>query len=161
MARASGGLTNSPARRLRVREGRPGVKRSAARNSLGSAPVSAQILQVLERTVGGLVPFLRFRLLLGDPMTRGPTLAKPHAHAMPISALVITLVAHPSEVGRVLAELGAVPGLELGSLNGQKLPAVLETENLSQSHDVVRSLTQVKGVGHVDVLSINFEESVP
>lgn len=80
---------------------------------------------------------------------------------MPISALVITLAAPPSELDRVLAELGAVSGLELGSLNGQKLPAVLETGTLSQSRDVVRSLTQVTGVGHVDVLSINFEESVP
>lgn len=78
---------------------------------------------------------------------------------MPISALVITLRGSPPEREHALAELAREPCIELGEVRGRRLPAVSETPTLEAGRSLVERLLSMTGVEHVDVLSIQFEDT--
>ena len=88
---------------------------------------------------------------------------------MPISALVITLrhtTPDPDAVDRnavdrdaVLAALAREPCIELGTPQGQRVPAVSETRTLEEGRQLVERLQNTAGVALVDVLSVNFEDA--
>jgi hypothetical protein len=78
---------------------------------------------------------------------------------MPISALVITLGQTSSDREAALEALAREPELELGEPTGLRIPAVSETATLEAGRLLVERLLGTEGVLHVDVLSINFEDS--
>lgn len=78
---------------------------------------------------------------------------------MPISALVITLRPTAHDRDAVLAELAREPYIELGQPEGQRVPAVSETPTLQEGRRLVERLLETAGVAHVDVLSVNFEDT--
>lgn len=78
---------------------------------------------------------------------------------MPISAVVITLEADPPRRAAAIEALGAHPGLMLGEPQGNQLPAVIETDTITQGVDVVREqLHAIDGVVFVHVLSVDFSD---
>jgi hypothetical protein len=75
---------------------------------------------------------------------------------MPVSAIVITLdLPLDSELSH---KLSSQPGLELGSPQGNRLPAVLDTPTSRASSDTVEQLRSFAGVASVDIVSIDFSE---
>ncbi len=74
---------------------------------------------------------------------------------MPISGLVLSL---REPVEEALAVLRTQSALELGELNGQRVPAVLETSSLRESEDLVRLLATLPGVLAVDVVTVDFTD---
>lgn len=78
---------------------------------------------------------------------------------MPISAVVISLDSSPSRRAAALEALGAHPALTLGDLQGNQLPAVIETDTIGQGVDVVREqLHAIEGVVFVHVISVDFSD---
>jgi hypothetical protein len=90
---------------------------------------------------------------------------------MPISALVITLRRTISagdvfdrdvaDRDAALAVLAGEPCIELGKPEGLRVPAVSETPTLDEGRRLVERLLSMDEVAHVDVLSVNFEDSEP
>lgn len=78
---------------------------------------------------------------------------------MPISGLVITLAnpAAAEELARVL--LSHEPRLQLGELQVDRLPCVLETADAKESEAVHDWLLGQPGVLGVDVVFVSFDEA--
>jgi hypothetical protein len=75
---------------------------------------------------------------------------------MPISALVLALDPKLASITR--ERLSGDPRLELGSIQGARLPVVAETADLHSSRELVRELTCTPGVLAVDVVSVDFSD---
>ena len=79
---------------------------------------------------------------------------------MPISGLILTLQ-DPTGVERLVQELlGQQSCLEVGVLQGNHLPAVLETTTPHESRQVHEWLLERPGIVSVDVVFVSTEEPV-
>jgi len=80
---------------------------------------------------------------------------------MPISGLVLTL-ADPNDADRLARDLQCQERrLEFGELQGNHLPAVLDTETAHQSREVHDWLLEQPGILGVDVVFVSVDEPPP
>lgn len=83
---------------------------------------------------------------------------------MPISALVLTLDARPERAAEALGWLRArvdqLHGFELviGVPRGDRVPAVVVTDELWQGEPAVDELLAAPGISFVDVVSVDFSD---
>jgi hypothetical protein len=83
---------------------------------------------------------------------------------MPISALVLTLDARPERAAEALVWLHAradkLAGFELllGVPRGDRVPAVVVTDELWQGETAVDELLAAPGISFVDVVSVDFSD---
>lgn len=77
---------------------------------------------------------------------------------MPISGLVLTLVAAPELRCRALAALSTDPRITLGEQRGDRLALVTETTTLGESRDLAESLIEIDGVALLEVVTVDFSD---
>lgn len=77
---------------------------------------------------------------------------------MPISGLIITLESGTVAGDLALATLSNHPRIQLGSTDGPRYPAVLDTASESENKRWWRWLTDMPGVRFVDVVNVHFED---
>lgn len=77
---------------------------------------------------------------------------------MPISGLVVTLDRDHTACAAALAELRAVPALELGEHSAGRLAAVLEADDYAVHDARLAALRAVPGVVWVDVVFHDFSD---
>jgi hypothetical protein len=81
---------------------------------------------------------------------------------MPILGLVITLERGPvAERNRTVDALRAHSGLDLGEIQGVKLPVVLERASESEVEPAIDALQSLPGVAYVDVVFAEFADVLP
>jgi hypothetical protein len=78
---------------------------------------------------------------------------------MLVSALVLTLDASPPDRAGLLAQLAADSRLELGALQGHRLPVVAEVPDAGSGERLVEELQDLPGVAFVDVVLVDFSLS--
>ena len=77
---------------------------------------------------------------------------------MPIAALVLRALCPAAELPLVCDQLRLDPRLTLGELHGDRIPAVLDSASLQEGEEAVEALTRTPGIGHVDVVMIDFSD---
>lgn len=80
------------------------------------------------------------------------------ARPMPIASVVLTTASDPPLRTHALAQLLADPRIELGELQGDYLPAVLDTATAEEGEALACELEAIVGVLRVDVVGINFDD---
>ncbi len=81
---------------------------------------------------------------------------------MPILGLVITLERGPvAERNRTVATLRARSDLDLGEIQGAKLPVVLERASEPEIEPAINALQSAPGVDYVDVVFAEFADALP
>ncbi|HRP62272.1 MAG TPA: hypothetical protein PK400_03160 [Phycisphaerales bacterium] len=77
---------------------------------------------------------------------------------MPVSGLVITLSESPEDRASALVSLGESPCIEVGEVNGSRLPIVVDTPTFEDDRHVWDWLHNLRGVLFVDVACIHFDD---
>ena len=77
---------------------------------------------------------------------------------MPISGIVISFDCSDVKRDTALEMINLDSRVELGEIDGRKVPGVLETMNQREDRDMLRWLNDLDGVNFVDVVFVNFEE---
>ena len=76
---------------------------------------------------------------------------------MPFSALVLTLAQDRTDV---LTRLSARPDLEVGELQGGRLPVVLDSPDARAAARGIEALSREPGVVHVDLIAAHYGENL-
>ncbi|MEZ6189850.1 MAG: hypothetical protein R3C45_00990 [Phycisphaerales bacterium] len=84
---------------------------------------------------------------------------------MPVSGLVVTLAAEKNRAGQTASTRNAViqqlrrhPQIQVGELQDNRLPVVIDTPDKHADKDCWAWLNSLPGVNHVDVAFIHFED---
>jgi len=75
---------------------------------------------------------------------------------MPVAGHVIALA--PGGAASVVEALGLLPGIEVGSPQGGRLPIVTLTADDGEEKDLVRRIEEIPGVESVTLVYYNFED---
>lgn len=76
-----------------------------------------------------------------------------------ISGLIVRLRQEPIEAQAACDAIRCHREFQVGDRIGDNLPAVLEAKDPAQSQDLTDWLLALPGIAHVDVVSVNFEET--
>ncbi len=75
---------------------------------------------------------------------------------MPVTALVVTL--RDATSSRALDRLKSDPRIDLGPLQGTRLPVVVETKTAREGRSIAEEFEELSDVTRVDLISVNFED---
>lgn len=77
---------------------------------------------------------------------------------MPVNGLLLTLSPDESLAEHARAAIAARPEASLGEPQGIYQPLAVETEDVRAAHEFHEWLESLKGIAHVDVIYVGFEE---